>query len=200
VTLPAQDASNWNDPICACPWPQTIFFNYYLEDASVEGGCLRVIPGSHRKRISLHDHLVTAHEGGGGNDGGARQVAEAIESSGGRVEDHPMFMDHPNQVNVLSKAGSLVLGDMRLLHAAHRNRKPTRRNLLLIWHSRPETVPQFWADEGRELPAWLAERLACGRPAHIVNTRVPGTGVEGIGELLRSERDGMLPPGAEARL
>ena len=69
-----------------------------------------------------------------------------------------MFSDHPEQVNVLSKSGSreyikvphhnlisrviserllvnaVVLGDMRLLHAAHRNMKPTRRNLLLIWH------------------------------------------------------------------
>jgi hypothetical protein len=96
----------WNDPICATPWPQTIFFNYYLEDSSVEGGCLKVrktpslprswanfslssrvptgthgptcivwanltpcslkvIPGTHLKRIALHDELVTAHEGRG---------------------------------------------------------------------------------------------------------------------------------------
>jgi hypothetical protein len=40
------DGSLWNDPLCCTPWPQTIFFNYYLEDASVEGGCLRVIPVS----------------------------------------------------------------------------------------------------------------------------------------------------------
>lgn len=261
--------------MCCTPWPQTIFFNYYLEDASVEGGCLKVgrrlafslrqrlalltfihggsnrwivcsiitqvIPGTHLRRIPLHDHLVSAHEGSGASDGGARSI----------TEDHPyskhpnlvscsalslppsvclprrslinplslmlalvsaaVFSDHPDQVDVLSKAGSLVLGDMRLLHAAHRNTKPTRRNLLLIWHSRPQTVPQFWLDEGREVPEWLSARLADGpTEEQRTSTRCHGTGVElplpeslqglGIGSLMRSEADGVLPPGAEARL
>eukprot|EP01051_Picozoa_sp_SAG22_P003602 SAG22_NODE_178_length_16142_cov_13.187995_3_plen_345_part_00 len=188
------DGSLWNDPLCCTPWPQTIFFNYYLEDAAVAGGCLRVIPGTHLQRIDLHDVLVTAHEGRGGDDGGARSIPDD-----GNLEEMPMFADHPAQVNVLSKAGSLgaatlslsfcfalpfpcvslgkrfsalacgstaltagrclrsVLGDMRLLHAAHRNTKPTRRNLLLIWHSRPVSVPQFWIDEvGGWVGGWLA--------------------------------------------
>lgn len=193
------DGSLWNDPLCATPWPNTVFFNYYLEDASVEGGCLKVIPGTHLQRIPLHDTLITAHEGGGGNDGGARSIS---------IEDHPhMFADHPAQVNVLSKAGSLVLGDMRLLHAAHRNMKPTRRNLLLIWHSRPaDTVPDYWQAEDRPVPAWLAQRLEDGPPPDCVTTRVQGTGVElevpeslrslGLGSLMRNKKDGVLPPGA----
>ena len=195
------DGSLWNDPICCTPWPQTVFFNYYLEDASIEGGCLKVIPGTHLKRIDLHDKLITAHEGGGGNDGGARSIS---------MDEHPyMFEDHPDQVNVFSKAGSLVLGDMRILHAAHENKKNTRRNLLLIWHNRPQTVPAFWKEEGRPVPDWLAQRLEDGPPDGLVTTRVQGTGVElklpeelqgmGIGSLMRSEEDGLLPPGAEDR-
>ena len=184
-------------------------------------------PGTHLKRIDLHDKLITAHEGGGGNDGGARSIDR---------DEHPyMFDDHPDQVNVFSKAGSLVLGDMRILHAAHENKKSTRRNLLLIWHSRPQTVPDFWKEEGRPVPDWLAERLQDGPPDDLVTTRVQGTGVElelpeelqvntaplahdssrraasshrwfgavlqgmGIGSLMRSEADGLLPPGAEDR-
>lgn len=55
------DGSLWNDPLCCTPWPQTMFFNYYLEDASVEGGCLRVIPVRSRTRIAcrrLADRLL----------------------------------------------------------------------------------------------------------------------------------------------
>ena len=45
-----QDGSLWNDPLCCTPWPQTIFFNYYLEDASIEGGCLKVMCAQQRPR------------------------------------------------------------------------------------------------------------------------------------------------------
>ena len=157
--------------------------------------------GTHLRRIPLHDVLITAHEGGGGNDGGARSI---------KMEEHPhMFADHPDQVNVLTKSGSLVLGDMRLLHSAHENKKSTRRNLLLIWHSRPSnSVPQFWKDEGRAVPDWLEARIENGPPDGLVTTRVQGTGVDlelpdsndwqgrGIGSLMRSPADGPLPKGA----
>ena len=46
----AQDGSLWNDPLCCTPWPQTVFFNYYLEDASIEGGCLKVMCVQQRPR------------------------------------------------------------------------------------------------------------------------------------------------------
>jgi hypothetical protein len=159
-----------------------------------------VVQGSHLRRIPLHENLITAHEGNGGNDGGARSIS---------MDEHPhMFADHPDQVNVLTKSGSLVLGDMRLLHSAYENKKSTRRNLLLIWHSRPaNTVPKFWTDEGHEVPEWLQARLDNGPPDGLVTTRVQGTGVDlelpdsdvwqgrGIGSLMRSSADGPLPEG-----
>ena len=65
-----------------------------------KNGCLKVIPGTHRRRIDLHDILVPAHE----------QGARFID------EDHPvMFSDHPDQVDVCAKAGSLVIADAAYL-------------------------------------------------------------------------------------
>jgi ectoine hydroxylase-related dioxygenase (phytanoyl-CoA dioxygenase family) len=148
-----QDWMRWNDPLSCTPWPQTIFLSYYLEDTSVENGCLKVIPGTHLKRIPLHDQLVTAHE----------QGARFIE------EDHPlMFSDHPDQVDVESKAGSLVLADARVLHAAYKNQTDRRRNLLLLWHNRPETVPDYWEDE---IPQMVQDR---DPQAAYPGTRIPG--------------------------
>ncbi|HCK12845.1 TPA: hypothetical protein DHW51_01885 [Candidatus Poribacteria bacterium] len=135
-----QDWMRWEDPLSCTPWPQTIFLSYYLEDTTIENGCFKIIPGTHLKRIPLHDQLVTAHE----------QGARFIE------EDHPiMFSDHPDQVDLLTKAGSLVLGDARVLHAARKNQTAERRNLLLLWHNRPETIPDYWETE---IPQVVAER------------------------------------------
>ena len=148
-----QDWMRWNDPLSCTPWPQTIFISYYLHGTTVENGCLKVIPGTHRKRIPLHDQVVGAHE----------QGARFIE------EDDPiMFSEHPDQVDVEVGPRDLVLADARVLHAAHPNRTNAPRDLLLLWHSRPETVPASWEDE---VPAVIAKR---DPSAEYEGTRVPG--------------------------
>ncbi|MXV84821.1 phytanoyl-CoA dioxygenase family protein [Candidatus Poribacteria bacterium] len=148
-----QDWMRWNDPLSCAPWPQTIFLNYYLTDTDRENGCLKVIPGTHRKRIDLHDILVPAHE----------QGARFID------EDHPiMFSDHPDQVDICAKAGSLVMADARILHSAHRNFTDVRRTLILAWHSRPNTVPDYW---DREIPEVVASR---DEDANYPMSRIPG--------------------------
>ena len=135
-----QDWMRWNDPLSCSPWPQTMFLSYYLEDTTIENGCLKVIPGTHHERISLHDQLVPAHE----------QGARFIE------EDHPvMFSDHPDQVDVCVNARSLVLADARVLHSAYSNQTNGRRNLLLLWHSRPNTIPANW---DRDIPKVILDR------------------------------------------
>ncbi len=152
-----QDWMQWNDPLSASPWPQVIFLSYYLQDTSVENGCLKVIPGTHRKRIALHDELVPAHEQG------ARFIAE----------DHPvMFSDHPDQVDVMCKAGSLVLADARVMHAAHRNQTAERRTLVLAWHRRPGTVPSYWE---KPVPDSLRNRDVS---TEYEGSRVPGEYLE----------------------
>ena len=131
----------WNDPISCSPWPQIIFLNYYLTDTAIENGCLKVIPGTHLKRIPLHDQLVPAHE----------QGARFIE------ETHPiMFSNHPDVVNVPISARSLVLGDARILHSAGRNYTNERRTLILAWHRRPTIDgPDYWKGD---IPEVIANR------------------------------------------
>jgi phytanoyl-CoA hydroxylase len=148
-----QDWMQWNDPFAASPWPQVMFVSYYLSDTSVENGCLKVIPGSHLKRHELHDRLVPAHEQG------ARFIEE---------DDEVMFSDHPDQVNVMVKAGSLVLADARLLHSAHRNQTDVRRTLVLAWHRRPQTIPDNWAGD---VPDIIANR---DPQSEFEGTRIPG--------------------------
>src|SRR5579859_6851988 len=101
-----QDWTQWNDPISAAPWPQYIFLSYYLVDTTVENGCFQVIPGTHRKRISLHDRLAVPH---------------AEESYFAAEDDSDLFATPPEAVDVPVKAGALVIGEGRVLHAARAN-------------------------------------------------------------------------------
>ena len=148
-----QDWMRWNDPLSCSPWPQTIFLNYYLTDTTRENGCLKVVPGTHLRRIDLHNQLVPAHEQG------ARFLPE---------DDPIMFSDHPDQVDIFAKAGSLVMADARLLHSTHKNTTDKRRTLILAWHSRPNTVPDYWDDE---IPEPIANRDENG---NYPGSRIPG--------------------------
>lgn len=152
-----QDWSMWDNPLSCSPWPQKIFASYYLEKTRVENGCLKIIPGTHLKRIPLHDQMVPAHEQG------ARFIAE---------EHSLMFSDHPDQVDVCSNPGDMVLADARVLHAAYKNQTAERRNMLLVWHSRPATVPQHWEDQ---VPAVIAEcDLEATWSSNHKRNRIPG--------------------------
>ena len=64
---------------------------YYLIDTNRNNGCLRAIPGSHRKRHRLHDLLP--------------QRAEEIRDVD---ESHPALQLDPDEVDVPVKAGDLV--------------------------------------------------------------------------------------------
>jgi len=131
-----------------------MFVSYYLQGTSVENGCLKIIPESHRKRIALHDQLVAAHE----------QGARFIE------EDHSiMFSDHPNQVDVIVGPTDMVLADARVLHSAYKNQSDDPRDLLLLWHRRPETIPDYWRGD---VPPAVAER---DPEAEYEGSRTPGS-------------------------
>lgn len=136
-----QDWARWDDPISLSPWPQQVFLNWYLTDTTPRNGCLRAIPGSHRRRLDLHSHLVAAHEGGG------YEVEETNEW---------MFCDHPQAVDVPVCAGQLLIGDARLLHGTHANASDARRTVLLGWYYRKSNaVPAGWEDA---VPAEILER------------------------------------------
>ena len=149
-----QDWMDWNDPISAAPWPQYLFLSYYLVDTTVQNGCFRVIPGTHRKRIPLHDRLVTAHD---------------ADSYFAPESDSDLFADHPDAVDVPVKAGALVIGEGRLLHAARANQSDRQRTLLLGWYDRPATIPKDWPGE---VPEVIRQRDPDGS---YPRTRVPGS-------------------------
>ncbi len=114
-----QDWWGWNDPCSYTALPQQLFLMYYLVDTTPSNGCLRVVKGSHLNRHPLHDILPNAH-------------GEALQ----RVEDpnHPAYQRVPGEIDIPVKAGDLVIGDSRLLHASHSNQSDERRTVITLWY------------------------------------------------------------------
>ena len=112
-----QDWWGWDDSVSYTNFIAQVFFMIYLSDTSVENGCLRVIPGSHRSPHPIH-HAKAAHD-------------ESLS----RVEDPSNFLYHsqPGEVEVPVNAGDLVVGDARLLHGSHPNASDQERTLITLW-------------------------------------------------------------------
>jgi hypothetical protein len=124
-----QDWWAWDSVCSRGKEPQQVFAMFYLTDTRPENGCLRVIPGTHWRRIPLHDQLPAAH------------TEDTYYSDSTSV----LHARHPDEVDVPVKAGDLVVGDARLLHAAHANGSDHRRTCLTLWYfahyaSLPATV------------------------------------------------------------
>jgi ectoine hydroxylase-related dioxygenase (phytanoyl-CoA dioxygenase family) len=130
-----QDWWGWSDPVSYAAPPMQVFLMYYLSDTTPENGCLRIVPGSHRRRHALHDILPNAH----GED-----LARVSDPS------HPGFQPVEAGVDVPVAAGDLVVGDARLLHGAHANRSDAERTLITLWYH-----PHF-----EEQPAAMRARVA----------------------------------------
>ena len=130
-----QDARFWDEPISYTPQIIQCFLMIYLVDTSPRNGCLRLIPGSHLQRHPLHDALPNAH-------------GETL----GRMDDptHLAYQRAEGEVDVPVKAGDVVMGSARLLHAAHGNRSRQRRTNITLWY-----YPEFDA-----LPASIRAYLA----------------------------------------
>ena len=112
-----QDWWGWDDTSAYLPRAHQLFAMIYLTDTTVENGCLRVIPGSHRRDHALH-HLDTAHSEG---------------MQGFKDPSNPAYADHPDQAAVPVKAGDVLIGDARLIHGAFANRTGEERPLLTLW-------------------------------------------------------------------
>lgn len=169
-----QDGLLWAHPVSYTTQPQQFFLMYYLVDTTPENGCLRVIPGSHRKRHPLHGVLD-------GVDG--REINRMADP------DHVAFKPAAGEVDVPVRAGDVVIGDARLYHAAHANSSDERRTNITLWYlpaftELPEPVRSFFADQAEgEQWSWsepaqsLVEPL---RPTYegaaepIELSRVPG--------------------------
>ena len=109
----------WGDPYSFGPQPPQVFAMYYLSDTTRTNGCLRVIPGSHVAHNPLHDALREPH---------SAALSQAKDLS------LPEFSDRSDEVDVPVQAGDLLVGDARLLHAAHANTTDERRTLITLWY------------------------------------------------------------------
>ena len=144
-----QDCMMWQDPRAYSAIAPMIFLMYYLEDTSPFNGCLQVLPGSHRRRHPLHD-IGQAHT----------KNVNSMEDP-----DDPRFRDHEGATDVPVNAGDLVIGDARLLHAAHANRSNRHRTLITIWFHplfsdlQEPTQRWFHDDMHRRHDLWPPETL-----------------------------------------
>lgn len=153
-----QDWLYWDHPASLDATPHQMFAMYYLVDTTRSNGCLRVIPGSHRRHLPAHDLLARAH---------------SPEALSGADADHPMFRDMPGEIDVPVRAGDLLLGDSRLLHAAHANQSGLPRALVTLWyHPAYDRMPapiqaHIAASYGKGLAQWPSEsrnRIGCALP------------------------------------
>lgn len=140
-----QDGVLWDHPISYTDQPQQYFLMYYLVDTNRDNGCLRLIPGSHLKRHTLHDVKRKAHE-----DDAVRHATDL---------NHPAFERAEGEVDVPVRAGDVVIGDSRLLHSAHANQSDQRRTVLTIWYwpayaDLPDDAKALIANHITENPAW----------------------------------------------
>lgn len=113
-----QDWWGWTEPESYQPRPQQWFAMIYLTDTTPENGCLRVIPGTHRRNHALH-HLDDAH-------------SEALQAF--RDPADPAYGSHPDELAVPVRAGDVLVGDARLIHGAYGNRTGQERPLLTLWY------------------------------------------------------------------
>ena len=121
-----QDWWGWQHPISREGRIAQVALFLYMTDTTRENGCLRLVPGTHRKRHPLHD-LVDAHD---------PTLAEV------RNPEDVAFASHPDEVDVPVKAGDVVVVDARLIHGAHPNRSHKERtNITLWWHPDYEGLP-----------------------------------------------------------
>lgn len=114
-----EDGRFWNDPVSYTNQPIQCFIMYYLTDTSRKNGCLRVIPGSHKKRHRLHDLAFERHN----DDLKTYANPEDIQ-----------FQDAEGEIDVCLNAGDAVMGYANLFHASHANNSDKKRTVLTLWY------------------------------------------------------------------
>ena len=108
----------WDDPISFVPDPTMIFVMFYLTDTYKENGCLRVIPGSHLKYNKVHKSIKQHH---------------SFYRLYKNPKD-PVFQSVSDEIDVPSSLGDVIIGDGRLLHAAHPNLSNNTRIVITLWY------------------------------------------------------------------
>jgi hypothetical protein len=171
----------WEDPRSYAPIPSQLFLMYYLSDTTPHNGCLRVIPGSHLHHNPLHDLLRSPH---------SQALGQAQDA------DAPEFSTRPDEVDVTVKAGELVIGDARLLHATHSNETDARRTVITLWFqpdlpALPERMQAQMAAKAQSIPAdWPESAKALVSP---LLSRYTGTALPYERTLYKEARQDARP-------
>ena len=159
----------WEEERNYQPEPPQVFLMFYLHDTRRENGCLRVIPGSHCNHNPLHDVIDEPH-------------AQNLQAGADLTADD--FSDRPDEIDVPIKAGDLLVGDSRLLHATHANTSDQRRTVITLWYqtdlpslpekiqaqmvAKTQAIPDDWDVETRArveaiMPRYEGDAVAHGR-------------------------------------
>ena len=113
-----QDWWGWDHPSSYTSTVAQFFVMIYLQKTDRENGCLRVIPGSHRKDFELLSSLE----------------AHTDELSAYNDPSSIQFQNLDEEVGVEVNVGDVVFGDARLLHGAYGNNSDRERGLLTLWY------------------------------------------------------------------
>jgi len=111
-----QDWWGWDDLLSYTDRIPQVNIMIYLSPTSIENGCLRVIPGSHRQKHPIHEIPVT------------------YGSSMSKVEnpEHPLYQSWTGECAVTVQPGDIVVKDTRLLHSTYANTSNEDRTLLSL--------------------------------------------------------------------
>ncbi|URM91344.1 phytanoyl-CoA dioxygenase family protein [Streptomyces sp. MRC013] len=113
-----QDWWAWDHELSFAEMPAQISVLTYPTGSGKENGCLRVIPGSHRRRHRLHSVLPPAH----------------TEEINGLPADHPAFQEQADEVEIPLAPHDFVVCDVRLLHSTHANTTGVERPGVVLWY------------------------------------------------------------------
>jgi ectoine hydroxylase-related dioxygenase (phytanoyl-CoA dioxygenase family) len=126
-----QDWWAWQHAISRAERPPQVGLLCYLTGASAHEGALRVLPGSHTRRSSLHDRLLPAHDPN--NDMSPGTASERI----------------PGERTLAARPGDAILLDYRTLHCTH----PNTRNASRV------CLQTSWIPSWKETPADIRAHL-----------------------------------------
>lgn len=141
-----RDWHYWSERESDAPMGTQLFLMVYLVDTTPTNGCLRVLPGSHLRRVALDDVDSAPSEAGGGSvdlptaEGQGNRWSHRDWAADLKADPSlPETVQHavtccPGALDVAVRAGDLIVGDSRLYHCAYANRSDTRRTCITSWY------------------------------------------------------------------
>jgi len=128
-----QDVTYWGlkPPFALTAW-------YAIDDSDVENGCMRVIPGSHRRGIMEHGQST--------RPGNLLSINQAVQTD----------VDENQAVDLVLNAGEISIHHGHLIHGSNPNQSDRRRCGLTLRYCPPSVKPVQASSVGKPWPAVLA--------------------------------------------